>query len=674
MQKRRLAAILFSDIAGYSAIMQKNELEGIQLRKNNLKIHKINIKKYHGRLLKEMGDGILASFDSIIDAVLCSLSIQREATEANIPLRIGIHLGEVIFERKDVLGDGVNIASRIREVANPNEITISETVYNDIKNKEGLITESLGEITLKGISKPVNIYKVNYEDERLLDYRIDTGEIVKPIALGRSTILIGILVISLLIYAMYYFISGSLDQPEAEKFLLILPFENQIGSDSLDFLVAGMHDALIGNVGKIRALRVKSTTTAKAYGNVDKSIPEIALELDVNVVIEGSVMCVGDSICLRVQMVDPENENQIWVQDFYEERSQILNLYNRITREITDQINVNLRSQEESFLTEYRTVDPEAYDAYIQGKLHLDKINRKSLPLAAEFFTKAIEIDPDWAPPYAGLAEVGQYQKQMAFADQAAVLPEIYKNLYRALELDPNSANSHYIKAVIAVWSEYEWAKGEAEFLKTLELNPNDALCRVFYSHLLMILGRTEEALYQGEQAFKLDPLRPFVLGLYTAVLNWAGKYESAISIAQEALIHDPDHFFATRALAGAYFHLGKYDEWFEYWKRHFWGDDSELNVIDSLYNNQGYEAALLAIISVNEEANEKGNQIHLHGQAKRYLRVNNFERALDYLEKMYNTRDPNMPYITTNGLHHPKLKQHPRYKDLVTKLKLPLH
>jgi class 3 adenylate cyclase len=187
MQKRRLAAILFSDIANYSTLLGQDERKAIEQRKKNFKIHQKLIRKHRGRRLKEMGDGILASFNSIIDAVLCSLSIQKAAIELDIPTRIGIHLGEVIFEKKDVLGDGVNIGSRVRDIADSNEIVVSETVYNDIKNKEGLDIEFFGEKPLKGVKKSLGIYKITCQDDSLLDYTLDTGELVKPITFGRST-------------------------------------------------------------------------------------------------------------------------------------------------------------------------------------------------------------------------------------------------------------------------------------------------------------------------------------------------------------------------------------------------------------------------------------------------------------------------------------------------------
>ena len=222
MAQRKLAAIMFSDIVGYSSLLEKDDKKAFDTRKKNHRIHKRLIKKFNGRVLKEMESGVLASFSSIIDAVMCSLSIQKATQDIGISIRIGIHQGEVIFEKKDVLGDGVNIASRIQNVINTSGIIISEKVYSDIKNKEGLEIESLGPQTLKGVDSSVRIYKVSCHDESLLDFTIDTGELVRPLSFRRSTIVIGIIVIAILAYAIYYFIPKATPSSESKKRVLVL--------------------------------------------------------------------------------------------------------------------------------------------------------------------------------------------------------------------------------------------------------------------------------------------------------------------------------------------------------------------------------------------------------------------------------------------------------------------
>ncbi|MHC4271598.1 MAG: adenylate/guanylate cyclase domain-containing protein, partial [Planctomycetota bacterium] len=327
MAQRRLAAIMFSDIVGYDSFVKEDEKKAFEALRKNQRIHRRLIKKFNGRWLKEMESGMLASFSSIIDAVTCALAIRKATEEIEIPVRIGIHQGEVIFEKKDVLGDGVNIASRIQKLAETNNIVISERIHDDIKNKEGLEIESLGTHTLKGVDSPIGIYKVSCTDDSLLDFTIDTGELVRPLSSGRTTIVAGIMVIALLAFAVYYFLPKTVSSSEFQKGVLIRPFDNYTG-DTLDYYAAGMHSEMITDVGKISALKVISKTTARAYKNVDKSLTEIAAELGVNAIIDGELLCLGDSVCLQIKMINTDNDTEpVWIQDFYVERSQILNLY-----------------------------------------------------------------------------------------------------------------------------------------------------------------------------------------------------------------------------------------------------------------------------------------------------------------------------------------------------------
>jgi len=670
MEQRRLAAIMFSDIVGYTSLLKEDEKKVFETLRKNQRIHRRLIKKFNGRLLKEMEGGVLTSFSSIIDAVMCALSIQKATEELKIPVRIGLHQGEVIFEKKDVMGDGVNIASRIHSLIDTHGIVISDTVYKDIKNKEGLEIESLGSQTLKGVESPVGIFRVSCQDYSLLDFTIDTGELVRPLSFGRSTIIIGIMVIATVAFALYYFLPKIINPPsEQGQSVLVLPCVNYTGTDTLDYFLAGMHDAMIGDIGKISALRVISTTTARTYKDAEKSIPEIATELGVNNIIEPSVLCLGDSVCLRLKALSayPE-EKQLWVQDFKVEKSQILSLYNIVTKDMADRINVALTPQEEKLLAEARLVDNEAYDAYIKGKLYLDMISQESLPLSTEYFKRAIEIDPEWAPPYAGLAEVGSYEKQMGFVSPSIPLTMIYKNLNKALELDPNSANTHYTKAIIAVWTEWDWETGENEFKKAIELNPNNALCRMFYAHLLGILQRPDEALYQGNIALELDPMRPFILGLYSGM---DGDIQSAIKLCEKALSIDPDHHFANYALESFHYLNGDYQKSIEMLTQQPFIEENIRSAMKKAFKEQGYNAAIEILNTAKEEiAKEEFMEPWL--MAKDYVRVKKYDKVLDWLEKGYEIHSPMMPYIG-GEYRFDQLKDNPRYIELLKKMNLPV-
>jgi adenylate cyclase len=479
MTQRKLAAIFFSDIVGYTSLMANDEQRAFDTLRKNRRIHWKLIKKYRGRFLKEMGDGTLASFSSSMDAVMCAISIQLAAEELDIPLRVGIHQGDVIFEQKDVLGDGVNIASRIQGVAETQGIAISETIYREIRNKEGLELVSVGTKNLKGAYAPMEVYKVSCTDPGILDYKVDTGELLKPISSERKSVFAGILIATVLLIAVYAIIEKTDYFKEQDNSVLVLPFDDFTGIDTLDYVVAGMHNELIGNIGRIGGLRVLGKTTANAYKDTDKSLTEIGRERDVKTIIEGALSCFGaDSICFiaKVMEVYPK-EKQVGYEEFKVSRSQIPSLYNMVTKELTTAVDLVLTPEDEELLAEGRAVNKEAYDAFLKATYYWDQNSPGSIQVAREYFQKAIEIDPEWALPYGGMAWYWGVLRQGGFAPDSITIPNIYKYLNKAKELDPNSAYIQLAAASVSVWTEFNWEKGEKEFLKILDIDPNHCIC-----------------------------------------------------------------------------------------------------------------------------------------------------------------------------------------------------
>ena len=682
MTQRRLAAIMFSDIVGYDSLLKEDEKKAFDNRKKNQRIHRRLIKKFNGRWLKDMESGTLASFSSNIDAVMCAVSIQRACEELEIPIRIGIHLGDVIFEKKDVLGDGVNIASRIQGLAESNEIVISERVYDDIKNKEGLDVQLLGEHTLKGVTKPTVIYKVSSSDENLLDFTIDTGELVQPLSFGRATIVIGIMVIAILAYILYYFLPKfTQTSSEIRKSVLVLPFYNYLGTDTLDYFVAGMHNELINDIQKVSALNVKCRTTAIAVKSSNKSIPEIADELGVNTFVEGAVLCIGDSICYRAKMLD-RDEKILWTQDYKVERSQILSLYNKVTKDIADRINVVLTPEDERLLAGSRTVDREVYDSYLKGLSYMGDFSEEAVYKAMENLNSAIEKDPDWAPLYSGLAKVWMATATMGFESSSVAYQNVYEYLDKALELDPNLTDGQYIRAMSAYLSEWNWDKSEKEFLKVLAVNPNDVTARIYYSHLLSILQRPNEALTQGQLALDLDPLNPLIQAMYAVLYQCLGDCETAMTYYEKVLANDPEHALVNENMIIVAFQCGEHKTGWEATKlnliqKHIIEKD-ELNKIDEIFNSQGFIAAYEAMAHYLEGLAVSGyvypiNMIDPGMLAYYFYMVNQDDKAIEWLEQGFEMHHPIMPYVFTGWLDFSRLRDNPRYIDIARKMNLPL-
>jgi tetratricopeptide (TPR) repeat protein len=404
-------------------------------------------------------------------------------------------------------------------------------------------------------------------------------------------------------------------------------------------------------------------------------VHEIASELNVDAAIEVSVFGYIDSLDIQVSLISAFPEEEIvWMSDYKEEKSQILNLYNRITKQIADEVKIELTPGEKSLLAESRTVDPEALVAYMKGQFYWERLGTENLDSAMHYFQIAIDKEPDWGAPYAGMAM--SWSVRGVFREAPPDDYSTKKNAYlnKAFELDPNSANSHYVKAIIATWTDWDWQKGEKEFLKALVLNPSDALCRIYYAHLLMILRRSDEAVHQANLALALDPLRPLVLGLYGVVMNFAGEHQSALTQAEKALSIDPQNDFAINVLANSFLATGDTLKWFEAWKRRLWWSNEEVTAsLDKIFQEHGFLGVIEDRIKVNEDVYSKGGSISLTGQAGRYLTVKNYDKAIDYYEKAFDEKYGFLAYISLDVIKYPELKDNPRYIALLKKMNLPL-
>lgn len=455
--------------------------------------------------------------------------------------------------------------------------------------------------------------------------------------------------------------------------LVVLPFDNFTGDDQLEYFVSGMHASLIVDIGKVGGLRVTSKTTSNTYKDLNLTIPEIATELSVDAVVETQVMCLGDTICLQVRVVTPyPEEKQIWVADYREEKSQILNLYNRVTRQIASEVMIELSPDEERVLNESRIVNEEAYDAYLMGLYHWDKLSKESLDKALEYFNIAVEIDPGWAPAYSGIAQVWVGLAQMGFASPEIAGPLIFENLHKALELDPDFAASHYAQAIIGVWIEWNWEKGEREFLRALELNPNDALSRIFYAHLLTILQRADEAVTQGQLAVDLDPLNPLVLALYAVVLGNYDQWEEALHYVEKAISIDPLNFFAHHILEFVSYELGDSQEFLKAARFIFPFDEEVFTSIEKTSREKGLQAAYEETVSHLEAIQESSFLVPVH-MANRYSRIHQYDKVLDQLELGFQVHDQNMAYIANGFNKLTPVYKDPRFIALMEELNLPM-
>ena len=462
-------------------------------------------------------------------------------------------------------------------------------------------------------------------------------------------------------------------KPGMIQSMVVLPFHNYTGDDNLEYFVSGMHSSLIGDMGKVIGLRILSETTSNVYKNVEKPVPEIASELGVDAVVEPTVTCFGDSICLQVKVYSafPE-EKLLWVTEYKEDRRNILNLYNRITKQIAEEVKVELTPEEDRLLAKSRIIDRETYDAYLISGSNIDDLSQESLVKARDYLNSAIEKDPEWAPLYAAMAAVWVSLATMGYESPEIAIPKTYENLNRALKLDPDHAEAHYLSAFLAFTTEWNWEKAENEFLRTLAINPNHALARIHYSYILYFLQRPEEGLAQAKLAYRLDPLSPLIQTSYGHILCCEENCDSALTIFETILASDPDYYYAWDATRIAAARCGDLNSFFEAEKRYLPLEQETMKEIEKIYNEKGFYPAYEEITR-HMEVLAKKDFILPVDMALRYYVINKDDKAMDWLEKGFELHDPNLPFCLFSLMGFKRLYDKPRLIEIAEKMNLPV-
>jgi adenylate cyclase len=497
---------MFTDIVGYTTLMGEDEDKAFQILRKNRNIHRPLIKKYRGKWLKEMGDGILASFHSSSDAVLCASEIQKVSHKEGIPLRIGIHEGEVVFEGGDVLGDGVNVASRLEEHAQEGCINISEAVYRDIKNKPGINAEFIEEKNLKNVDEPIKVYKVKYEG-------VISEDVVNTIygqPVRRRKYLPYYFITGLVIVIGVFMILYNLPKKPAEeldKSIAVLPFDYLSEEKDKQYLADGVMDAITSNLAKISELRVIAKTSVERYREHSMDVRDIGKEMDVSYVVEGSFQLVGDKARLIIQLINTKDGSHLWSNEYDRDWSDIFKVQSEVSQTIAKEVAVNITPKVKERIESIPTENLEAYNLYLQGRHFWIQGGKDDLDKSIEYYKRALEIDPNFALAYSGMATTYSSYAWLGFRPWKDVIPKMKEAVMNALEIDNTLGEAHAELAFARLLFDWDWAGSEKEFKHALELNPSSARTHNRYAWLLTTVGRLDEAIEEDKRAHELDPL-----------------------------------------------------------------------------------------------------------------------------------------------------------------------
>jgi adenylate cyclase len=633
---------MFTDIVGYTALMGEDEQKAFDLLRRNRQLQKPIIEKFAGTWIKEIGDGVLASFHTVTDAVQCAISIQQSCD--NIPdlkLRIGIHLGEVIFEDNDVFGDGVNIASRIQAVAPIGGIWISESIYKNVSNKRDIKTKFVREEILKNVKEPIGIYEVftNYESK----------------------------------------IPGSLPETQAtkknsEKSIAVLPFTNMSNDPEQEYFSDGMAEEILNSLSHLKDLKVAGRTSSFQFKGKNIDLREVGEKLGVTAVLEGSVRKQGNRLRITVQLINVRDGFHLWSEKYDRNMDDIFAIQDEIALAITENLKVILLESEKAIVTKSYTQNTEAYEFYLRGRFYL---NKRFLLQSREQFKKAVEIDPDFARAYAGLADAYIILGFYNFLPAKEVMPMAKQAADAALLLD-NSLCEPYCSLGMYYYSyEWNWQESKKNFLKSLELNPRYTQSHIWFGHyyLMWLEGRFEEGEKHLNTAIELEPLSAigyttkFVIGFIP------DKFEEAFQCARRGVEMDPDSMITNRIMGLAYLENKQYTEATEYLEfASKLSNRAAFNLVDLiyLYTTRGSMEQARTIMEELKRKLKDGQYVSpcIMGFASGFL--GDIDEAMNWLEKAYNEHDAYLCIIKFYPFVPVKLRQDSRFQSFISKMNFP--
>jgi serine/threonine protein kinase/lipoprotein NlpI len=455
--------------------------------------------------------------------------------------------------------------------------------------------------------------------------------------------------------------------------LAVLPLKNFSGDPEQAYFVDGMTEALITDLSKIGALKVISRTSAMQYKDSDKSLREIASELGVEAVIEGSVLREGGRVGITAQLIEAATDQTLWADRYERDLTSILALQGEIARAVAGEIEVTLTPQERTLLSSAREVDPEAHEAYLKGMFHLRRFTPQDFQTSLQYFETALGIDPDYALAHYGVSQVWNYMFVLGMEQPLVAGPKALEAVTRALDLDDSLAEAYLGLGNIKTSHLWEWEEAEEAFLRAIELNPNYAEARIFYSHLLLILDRTDEALEQCALALELDPLEPFFRAAYAVVLGYSGSPHDAIEVFREIYQNAPGFGFLHQPLFRMLAWTGELDEALEHAKLHLTtvGELDAVAAMEQGYAEGGYVEAM------RQAADSLAAGSHL-ATARPYFIADLYEdagetdKALDWIERAYEIKDIDIAYLGVS-VHSEDVIASPRFLAVMDKLGTPL-
>ena len=467
--------------------------------------------------------------------------------------------------------------------------------------------------------------------------------------------------------------AASVSSPARIRSLVVLPLVHLSGDPEQEYFADGMTEALITDLAQIADLRVVSRTSAMQFKGVSKPLPEIARQLGVDAVVEGTIARSGGRVRISAQLIDAATDRHLWARSYERDLEDVLVLQGEVAAAIAGEIRVRIEPQVQAKLSRERRVDPRAYEAYLRGRYHWNRRSADGIRRGIEYFQEAIERDPAYAPAYAGLAQAYDTLGSYNFLPPGEAFSLARAAVTRALELDESLPEAHVAWGGVLQSHLWDWPGAEAEFRRALDLDPNLAGAHHWYSDFLTVMKRPDDAIASARRAAELDPLNLAINMTLGAAYFYARRYEEAMELQRKTLDLDPSFGPAHRSMGGALEQLGRYDEAIaEFRKGAALSDDlSATSLLAHAYAVSGRTEEAWSLLEELEEAEARDRYVSPYSLAAVYTGLGNADRAFALLNRAFHSRDRGMASLLV-APRFDTLRADPRFSDLLRRMKFP--
>jgi adenylate cyclase len=650
---RQLAAIIFTDIEGYTAIMQQDEEKALTLRNRYYDVVQTSHQQFHGTIIHYYGDGTLSMFQSAIEAVECALEMQLAFRQSpDVPVRVGMHIGDVVIEENDVFGDGVNIASRIESLAVAGSVLLSEKLNDEIKNHPQLKTIFVGTYQLKNVMRGVEIFALDHEG---------------------------------LVTPEPYSLTGKTDERNGplqrsplkditEKSVAVLPFINMSNDPEQEYFSEGISEEILNALSNLKNLKVAGRISSFQFNGKDVDYAEVGDKLGVRKVLEGSVRKQGNRVRVTAQLIDTQDGFNLWSEKYDRDLNDIFAIQDEIALAITEKLKVTILNEEQTKVIRANTENTAAFEMYLKGRFY---VNRRgdSILQGQKYFQQAIKLDPLFAQAHAGYADANLVAAFYGLQPPAQAMPAAKQAAEEALRLDASLCEPYCSLGSYYTFN-WDWASAEKNFLKSLELNPRYAQAHLWYglNYLAWVKGDFDNAQKHGRKAIKLEPLSAISNGVYGAILYAAGKFDAALAVCKEGLELDAYSFLCRLYEGNAYMGMQQYENAKKVYEktmkisnRHPFAQ----NALIIIYCLLGEWENARTLMDDMRKRNAKGYTARTFiALAAAYL--DDLDEAFSYLETAYQEREPALLTLKYEHWVPDKLKSDPRFQNLINRIGFP--